>query len=212
MSRVRTTGRAGCARGRWILGFWIVAWLLTMPEMLPAREVGSADLEAAFLLNFLRFTVWPEETFSDPGDPVVVTVIGADAVALDLALLCIDERLGSERRSVVIHNRNGVAPGARGPGRPNRPTTREDLRNSHIVFVGSAEARHFAWILDEVEQSPVLTVSDDPGFVSEGGMLALVIRGGRMTFDANPVRISQTGVTVSSKVLRLARLVESEHP
>lgn len=212
MSRLRPRERAGSRHGWRVLCSWVVAWLLMTPTTLPAQEVGSTDLEAAFLLNFLRFTVWPSESFLAPDDPLVVTVVGADAIALDLALLGLDERLGPERRSVVIHNRNGIAPGARGAGRPNRPATRDDLRNSHMVFVSSAEARNVAWILDQVAQSPVLTVSDDSGFVTEGGMLALVVRGGRMTFDADPARINHAGLTVSSKVLRLARLVESEAP
>lgn len=192
-----------------LVTFFMVAWMWTMPAITVAQEVGSTDLVAAFLLNFLRFTTWPNESFARGSDPVVVTVIGADAVALDLAMLCIDERMGTERRSIVVHNRNGVAPGARGLGRPNRPATGEDLRNSHMVFVGFAAARHSPWILGQVEGLPILTVSDDPGFVEKGGMLALVIRGGRMTFDADPDRIDQAGLSVSSKVLRLARLA---HP
>ncbi len=51
-------------------------------------------------------------------------------------------------------------------------------------------------------------MSDDTGFVSERGMLALVIRGGRMTFDADPEQIDRAGLTVSSKVLRLAHVVK----
>jgi hypothetical protein len=191
----------------------VLASLLTGPgagrgQELRSGELGSSELEAAFLLNFLRFTAWPDDSFSAPEDPLVVTLIGADAIALDLSLLCVGERRGAEGRSVVVHYRNGIDPRGRGPGRPGRPATSSDLRRSHMIFVGRAEARQTGWILDQVTGYPVLTVSDDTGFVSEGGMLALVIRGGRMTFDADPEQIDRAGLTVSSKVLRLAHVVK----
>lgn len=195
---------------RWFVVLSLLAWLLVTAETSRAQYLRSSELEAAFLLNFLRFTSWPNERFDSPNDPVVVTVIGADAIALDLSLLSSSERLGTEGRSVIVQARNGINPSARGRGRSNRPATSEDLRRSHMIFVGQAEDRNSAWILEQIADNSVLTVGNDTGFALEGGMLALVVRGGRMTFDANTAEIDRSGLIMSSKVLRLARLVGTE--
>ena len=55
---------------------------------------------------------------------------------------------------------------------------------------------------------PVLTVSDVPGFAAQGGMLGLVRSGRHMAFEANPDAIRNGGVSLSAKVLKLARIRE----
>ena len=58
----------------------------------------------------------------------------------------------------------------------------------------------------------MLTVGDAPGFARDGGMLGLVQQGSRIVFDANPTAIRVSGLQVSSKVLKLARIVGPESP
>ena len=64
-------------------------------------------------------------------------------------------------------------------------------------------------IIALLQGAAVLTVSDAPRFAERGGMLGLVVREGRLAFDANAEAIRQTRLKVSSKVLRLARIVET---
>jgi hypothetical protein len=52
----------------------------------------------------------------------------------------------------------------------------------------------------------VLTVSDVPGFAAGGGMLGLVRSGRTLAIEANPDAIRASGISVSAKVLKLARL------
>ena len=53
----------------------------------------------------------------------------------------------------------------------------------------------------------VLTVGDVPDFAAAGGMIGLRRQGRRMVFDANPEAIRAGGITVSARVLKLARIV-----
>ena len=211
MTATAHTRGSRCRRpvARWRITLSLAAWLLVWPGASRAQELRSSELEAAFLLNFLRFASWPEPSFEFRESPVVVTVIGADAIAADLSVLSSEERLGPEQRSVEVRVRDGVDPTSERAGRRHGRVTAADLRRSHLIFVGRDDESSAEWILAQVRGTPVLTVGDVPAFARKGGMLELVVRGGRMTFDANAREIDRSGVSMSSKVLRLARLVET---
>jgi hypothetical protein len=83
------------------------------------------------------------------------------------------------------------------------------LRGSHAVYVATLDHPRRRSILTCLERADVLTVSDQPDFAADGGMLGLVLQETRIVFDANPAAIKETRVSVSSKVLRLARIVET---
>lgn len=59
-------------------------------------------------------------------------------------------------------------------------------------------------MLRALGQTPVLTVSDAPGFVQAGGMIGLKLRGGRIGFDINHGAARATGLVLSSQLLKLA--------
>lgn len=190
---------------------WLLLLLGTCAAAAPvhAQTLRASELQAGFLLKFLRFTSWPAERFESPESPIVVTVVGDAAVAEDLEVLSSMERPGAGERPVVVRSRSGIRPGASGAGSPQAPATAADLRSSHLVFVGRSNLRDLNWILRQVEGMAVLTVSDQAGFAERGGMLELAVRSGRMGFDANPKEIDRAGVSLSSKVLRLARIVDT---
>lgn len=166
----------------------------------------GAAVRAGLLLNFLRFTEWPARAFPDDRSPVVVAVAGDDALAADLEVLVRGERVGASQRPVVVRR---ILPPDAGAGAAVPATS---LPACHALFLGAARAAECAWWLAQVAAQPVLTVGDAPEFAREGGMLGLVVRDGRMTFEANPERIQPAGISVSSKLLRLARTVGAPSP
>ena len=67
----------------WII--LVIGIVITLPYHAPEgmaapspNEVTVAKIRAAYLLNFIRFTAWPEETFESDSSPITVTVIGED--------------------------------------------------------------------------------------------------------------------------------------
>src|SRR5690606_3004294 len=48
----------------------------------PVLRTGSAaHVEAAYLVNFLRFCEWPATAAGDPGTPLVISVVGSERAA-----------------------------------------------------------------------------------------------------------------------------------
>jgi hypothetical protein len=86
----------------------------------------------------------------------------------------------------------------------------ERLQTYHMVYVGARAGDQQRRVLESLAQSNALLVGDTPRFAENGGMLGLVLEEDRVIFEANPDAIRRSRVTVSSKVLRLARIVKEE--
>jgi hypothetical protein len=57
---------------------------------------------------------------------------------------------------------------------------------------------------------PMLTVSDTRGFAQAGGMIELERQASRVGLVINLESLSDNGLSVSSRLLRLARVINSE--
>jgi hypothetical protein len=171
------------------------------PALAPAEE----DVQAAFLLNFLRYTDWPAHSFDGPDAPFVITVVGSEQVAARVRAV-----VGAAGR---VHGRPVEVrwlQGARGTRAAPFDSARDrevelQLRRSHLVFFHASAGTVPGQTLSDLWGQPVLTVSDVPDFTRAGGMLGLVRAAGRVAFDANPEAIRNSRLLLSAKVLKLAR-------
>lgn len=164
-----------------------------------AQEIDrlkEAQVKAAYLVNFLRYTDFPP---ADPGSgdmPYRVVVIGDEALSAALqsapaGLVTINSRA----LSVVSQSSEG---------------SREALQEAELVFIGRARAARVPALLEALRDQPVLTISDAPGFLEAGGMVALRLDGRRIVFDASPGAIRASGLMLSAKVLKLAQHLHGE--
>lgn len=177
-------------------------------------DAKVAKIKAAYVLNFIKYTTWPEEQFEDEDSPIVVRVIDRE----NKLAATIKKTIGgkSARGRPVVVRRLVV------PTEPAEPTADEakahrqavkgfieQIRCCHLLYICESETEHTRQILRELKGADVLSVSDAPRFAERGGMLGLTLRRNRVMFDANPGAVAKTRVKVSSKVLKLARIVET---
>jgi hypothetical protein len=197
-----TAVRTRASWRRWLGGLLLGACLVVpaTAQDAPAPRL-EAQVEAAFLVNFLRYTDWPDDTPGNP-DPYVISVVGDAEMAATLAQLT---RVVAPIRGRRVEVQRVEFP--QGADATVRATVSERLRRSHLVFVHET-LEPVASILGDLSGQPVLTVSDREGFAAEGGMLGLRRRGGRITFEANPAAIRNARLVVSAKVLKLAHIVD----
>lgn len=173
----------------------------------PARAAEAPRVEevkAAFVVNFLRYTEWPAGSFEDSASPFVVIVVGSDPVAEALEAIA--------ERSSPIAGRPLTVQRRRLPDRRSSRYVRllDELRRSHLVYLGEELGERAGELAGDLRSDAVLTVGDPPGFAAAGGMIGLRRLGNRVVFDANPEAIKRTRLTVSARVLRLARNLEGE--
>lgn len=208
-------GEGGGARQplRTLLALLVALAIPALPTA--AQEVDAqrvAQVKAAYLVNFLRYTQWPASAFASPETSFRVTVIGDDAVARELDTIARRGTLIGGRRVSVVHAELPESGPDGALGSHQREHFYSELGRTHLLYIGSGAGAHVAAILRGVAQYDALTVGDTQGFAASGGMIGLVLVGRRMLFDANPAAIQRTGLRVSAKLLKLARVVRGGAP
>jgi len=148
-------------------------------------------VKAAFLYNFANFVEWPDGVLGPAGAPLRVCVVGADPFggALDDAF-----------RGQIVHQRRVQI--SRGP-------TLAVVGRCHILFLSQSEQARWPDLLAELRGTPTLTVADGAPLVRQGGMVSFVIEAKRVRFEINRGAAEHAGLRISSKLLALARIVES---
>jgi len=151
-----------------------------------APPTGERAVKAAFLYNFTKFVEWPSSAFDGTSGPFTVCVFAGDGFGRDVDEMLSGESVGGRRLRVV--RREG-----------------EDARGCHIAyFTAGTEAER---VLRGVRRSPVLTVGEGKRFLEQGGLISFVLEDNRVRFDVNKGAIDGAGLTISSKLLRIARTV-----
>jgi len=154
------------------------------------QTVDEYQVKAAFLYNFAKFVEWPAQAFRDRSTPFTICVLGQNPFgpALEAA---IDGKVVEDRKLVV-----------------RQFADVRQVSGCHILFVSSSERKLLRSILGEIKESGVLTVGETDGFTVEGGVVNLLVEGGRVRFEINLDAAGQQKLRISSKLLSLARIVK----
>lgn len=146
---------------------------------------GEYDIKAAFLFNFAKFTEWPAESFPDAVTPVTICVLGDDPFGGSLEIIG-DKMI--DRRKTRVQKIRGT----------------DEISGCHVLFISESERRHLGPVLEAARQQHALTISDMEQFDRAGGMIRLFTANNRIRFSINAGAARRAGVTLSSKLMRLA--------
>jgi hypothetical protein len=154
-----------------------------------ANQPSEYEVKAAFLFNFTKFVEWPDSSFRDAQAPLVIGIVGDDPFGDSLPRIVAGQKAQGRSISIVKYRRG------------------DDLRHTHVLFIGASERQHSAEILSGLQDASVLTVSDIDGFAEAGGVMQFVIQENRVHFIVNLDAATQSKLRVSSKLLVLARVI-----
>jgi len=186
----------GCARAgrrRW-LGGLLLALALSAPRAAAEAPAPPPEyqVKAVFLFNFAQFVDWPAQAFPDAGAPLVIGVLGDDPFGTYLDELVRNEKIGG--RPLVVRRFERV----------------QDIRECHILFVSRNAAGQFDRIAADLQGRSLLTVGDTENFSRLGGMVRFVTENGKIHLRINVEAAKESGLTISSKLLRWATIVTKE--
>lgn len=174
----------GLARIRSAL--WVV--VLALPALaLSATQAGAEGsleyaVKGAYLYKMLPFVDWPSTVFPAPNSPITICILGHDPFggALDKAVA--DQRIGQH----AITIRRNIAPGD---------------TSCQAVFIDKDNAN----AEQAFDGRPVLTVTDSGA--PAHGVIAFVVEQNHVRFDIDDALAAKDGLSISSKLLGLARKV-----
>lgn len=159
---------------------------LGLPLLACAQAQGVPEhvMKATYLYNFMIFAEWPSPETPNPPDGLHLCVLGQDSFGEALSNL---EGKNVNGRRLSVSRLNGLA----------------GIKKCHLLFITEQEAPNMQSIQKHLADAPVLTVADTP--VATGAAILLSLEGKRLVFDVNMQRAKKVGITLSSKVLQLAR-------
>jgi hypothetical protein len=166
----------------------------------PSRVYTAEAVRAVLLVNIIRFTDWPLEELPE-GMRVVIGVAGSRAAEDELIELSKTELIHERQIHIV------------------RIKTSLDLAGCHAVFInprtnpGEESAPGAEELLPLIQGRAILTVSESPTFIVQGGMVNLYQKeDGKLGFEIAPETALANRLVLSSRLLALARIVRPSVP
>ena len=155
------------------------------------RPASEYQIKAAFLYEFGRFVEWPASiSYSESQFPICVLGVDPFGVLLDEAL-----KSKSVGELTVV---------------PRRILGVNDATKCRVLFISSSEDRRLQEILSALGGDGILTVGEGIRFSRLGGMISFTIEENHVRFAINASAAEEAGLRVSSQLLRLATIVETE--
>lgn len=182
------TGRRSVRHGR-ILSAVCIAVLALASRLAAAAPAESLEyaVKATFLYKFAGFVEWPAAAFESASSPVTICVLGSDPVALLIDHAAAGQQIGE--RTVVVRHLQTLA----------------GVSGCQILYVATSAPA--AEAQNAMRGMPVLTVTDSGGIASARSVVTFVVQDNRVRFDIDDAAAAENGLTISSKLLSLARVV-----
>lgn len=168
--------------------FLLAALLVASPKG-KAQTPPSAinQVKAVFLYNFTQFVSWPPDAFPESNSPFVIGIVGQNPFSTYLEKVVEGETVMGRPIEIRYY------------------ANRSEIKHCQIVFINHVNYRD---VLRELAGKPVLTVGDQESFVRTGGMIGFYLDKNKIRFSINQKQAKATNITISSKLLRLARVIE----
>lgn len=175
----------------WLL---FLGWLLiSLPTSVYSSEkYNENQVHAVFLYNVTQFISWPKTAFHNETSPINICIIGKTPIAEYLTEIIDGDQV--KGRSLVVENVESI----------NTSTA------CHVLFFTKISARLHSDNLKSIKRKPILLVSPSKIFLERGGMLALIRNGKRIKPIINLKSVREAKISISSKLLRLATIVNIE--
>ena len=174
----------------------VLAAALAFSASASAQDLSSAEtseylIKAGYIYNFAKLVEWPGAA-ARKGQPLVIGILGNDGFA------------GVLERTV------------NGKKVDDRPLVVKRLKTKDVkdcgcqmLFVAAAESGQADEVIQSQSAAQVLTIAEAPDFANRGGMIALVLQDSKVRFIVNVQAATQAGLSISSRLLALATVVQA---
>ena len=165
--------------------FLVAALVVSTSVAVPnAQEISQEyQIKAAYLYNFLKYVEW-----QDPVDRTfMICVAGQNPFGGVLDALTKNERVrGNPVKTELIL---GFEPGC------------------DVIF--TPRTSNIPAYLQGAAGMPILTVGETPRFIEQGGIVNFFLENGKVRFEINRNAAERAGLRISSRLLQLARIVDT---
>jgi hypothetical protein len=149
-------------------------------------EAEAQDLiRSAMVYNFCKFVQWPESDI----DTLVLGVMAAPDAEPDFSSIA-----GKLVQDSPIAVRT--------------VTSEKELAGCQLLYIPRGMESSLQGTFAAAQAESILTISDIDGFCTQGGIIQLVERRGKMRFFINRKAAGESRLQLSSQLLKMAKIVE----
>lgn len=145
-------------------------------------------VKTAYIYNFTKFIDWPGDTGAETSAPLKICFLGSDPLRTLLGELNNRQVRGRSIKVVRIKDVDAIPP-------------------CNVIFISRSEERKLSLILERLQGTHALTVSDISQFSHKGGMIGFVTENERVKIEVNQKSVRLAGLKVSAKLLEIARVI-----
>jgi hypothetical protein len=172
------------------------ALVLSSAAALSAQTATQREyqIKAAFLFNFGQFVEWQPSAFARPESPFAFCVLGDDPFGATL---------------------DAIVDGQTVHGRPTVVRRFDDAAQAaecHILFVSTSETPRLDAVFATLAGRSILTVGEAPEFTARSGVIRFRVASNRLRLEIYTDAARAANLTISSKLLSLADVVQSGAP
>ena len=158
-----------------------------MPSLAGALEAPSTEdrVKTAIAFKITRFVSWPT-----PVDKIKLCVLGEDEFIKTLKTMT--GKVSRGREIEVVEQKSPA----------------QYAGQCQMLFLDNTEKSTTQQILNDLRGKPVLTISDDDGFVEKGGIIGLFRDQNKIRIAINLKSSKEAGLAISAPLLDLAKIVQ----
>lgn len=148
----------------------------------PQLSADEYGLKAAFLYNLAKFIDWPAAKFTEEDCPLVIGVIGQEAL----------ERFSAVVRDKMIDKHKVTVRLLAGE---------EEIKTCHILFITRSQKQRVAEMVEAASKAAVLTVGETDKFLEAGGMIRFYLESDNLRLEINDPAIRSAGLSIKANAL-----------
>jgi len=176
-----------CARQA--MCWWLTLVLATLgsPQVLAAVAGPPEDeLKSALILTLLRYSEWPGR--ASPDQALTVGVLGRPGMVPILRRTLAGKPVNNRTIRVIALK------------------SLSDPQCCQVIYLATDKASEIRPALASARSSLILTIGEADRFLEYGGAVNLMFEDGHMAFEVNWSALEQSGVSISSKLLRYGQI------
>jgi hypothetical protein len=159
-----------------------------------ANETKASDwrqTQVKIIYNLSKFVTWPDTVFANAESPFNFCLLGADRFQIALEALINRSLRGRPIRFYAFAESAAI-----------------QSQNCQVLFISQSLEKQLSSILSQLDNMPILTVSDMANFAQQGGIIGLIPTEGRVHFEINLDAAGNQQLSIRAPLLQMASIVQ----
>lgn len=170
--------------------YFILICLFLGKTSLLAQSYSEAEIKAAFVCNFAKFSQWPSTKFKTDTSSIIIGLVGEEPFG---------EIIYKIAKSAQVNDRKILV---------KKIENLSQLSEIHLLYIGKVDAATLTNFLGLSPKNSVLTISELKNFCQMGGIINFSKDKAKYGFEINDKIAQKSKITISAKLLKLATVIE----